>query len=514
MNLSTLTDRILGAVAPRLALRRESARIMLRDLRTTEERRLRYRAAETHRLREWNGVTDETDAELELDLPKLRERSREIVQNSPLAAGIIGTLVDNVVGSGFECVPSPRADRLDVDETALDKFRDRAKDLWEEWSEQADATARTDFSGLHRLLERSALEGGDVFFHLVSIEDKTRTFRTAIELLEAERVGSPVGDLEWRMGVKRDRFGAPTHFRVFGEGDQKWSGQFKTYPRLTAAGLVMDQYMIPLRPGQTRGIPIFAPALEFFDDLRGYVDAEITAARATACITAIVKRNGPAAAVPSRATRDAVTGKMIEELQPGQIEYLEPGEDIVPFNPQRPGMIFDAAVTSLVRMILRAVGLPFELGALDFSKANYSSSRASILEARRSFVVRQITQARRVLQPIYRAVLEEAWFQGRFKGIVKEPSWAANLAEWTRADWGFPGWGWVDPEKEINSSILAVKAGLSTRSIEAKKWAGRNWSDLLEAGVREEVKIRETRKRLLNEDPEPEPEPGGGGGLE
>ena len=50
----------------------------------------------------WNSVDGSADSVTLPDLPELRERSRDLLRNAPLACGAVNTVVTNVVGTGLK----------------------------------------------------------------------------------------------------------------------------------------------------------------------------------------------------------------------------------------------------------------------------------------------------------------------------------------------------------------------------------------------------------------------------
>jgi len=183
------------------------------------------------------------------------------------------------------------------------------------------------------------------------------------------------------------------------------------------------------------------------------------------------------------------SGQMLESLESGMIKHLMPGETITSFNPQRPSATFEPFVDRILKAISAALGLPYELVAKDFSKTNYSSARAALLEARRYFKVRQEWLAQKLCQPVWEMLLEEAYLKGEleakdfyFEGRPK-PSWL-------RARWIAPGWSWVDPLKEVKASREAIVGNISSLADEAAG-QGKDWEEILEQRAREEQKRKE-----------------------
>jgi lambda family phage portal protein len=440
----------------------------------------------TYTRADWSTLSYTPDQLLETDLGNLRARSRDLVRNSALAAGLMATYVDNVVGPGFSCVPSPRAAVLGLDESVVEAFRAAAEDAWEDWGSFADVAERTDWAGLQRMIEWSALEGGDVLVHFTRRDKRAAYWQLGVELVEAERIRSSAYDPDWTMGVLLGTGGQHVAFKVW-PGFTAFVGEPVIVRRWDRDGQVSELYHFQGRPGQTRGIPLLTPILPLFRDLDDYLEAEVVAAVQAACISSVVKTTNPAVAASGRLSETSEDGNRIEEFRPGQIEYLAQGEELQTYNPQRPGNTFDPFVMRLTRMICRGIGLPYELGALDFSQTNYSSARAALIEVRRTFQARQRHFTTRINQPVYQMVIREAREKGRFD-MIPDEVWAANEYELYRADWVAPGWGWVDPKAEVEAAVLAIENGLSTREIEARRATGRSWRNHLLGEIKAERK--------------------------
>jgi lambda family phage portal protein len=179
-------------------------------------------------------------------------------------------------------------------------------------------------------------------------------------------------------------------------------------------------------------------------------------------------------------------GQYLESLEPGMIRHLLPGESITSFNPQRPSATFEPFVEKMLRAISAALGLPYELVAKDFSKTNYSSARAALLEARRYFKVRQEWLARKLCQPVWEMVLEEAYLRGELGSI----SFYENKQYWVNASWITPGWEWVDPLKEAQAAEVGIRNGIITYS-DLYSAQGKDWEECFEQRKREQEKIKE-----------------------
>jgi len=139
-----------------------------------------------------------------------------------------------------------------------------------------------------------------------------------------------------------------------------------------------------------------------------------------------------------------------------------------------------------LRAISAALGLPYELVAKDFSKTNYSSARAALLEARRYFKVKQEWLSRKLCQPVWDMVLEEAYLKGELGSV----SFYDKRNYWSGATWIAPGWEWVDPLKEAKAAEVGLKNGIVTHS-DLYSAQGKDWEESFEQRKRELDKMNE-----------------------
>jgi lambda family phage portal protein len=125
--------------------------------------------------------------------------------------------------------------------------------------------------------------------------------------------------------------------------------------------------------------------------------------------------------------------------------------------------------------------MPYELLMKDFSKTNYSSARAALLEAWRYFNARREWFATYWANPVYELWLEEAVARGE----VEAPDFYENQAAYSACKWIGSGRGWVDPMKEAQASGERIRNNVSTLEREAAE-QGLDWEEVLEQRAREE----------------------------
>ena len=110
-----------------------------------------YDGARHDRLfRDWRAGPGNADAEINADLPTLRNRSRDLVRNNPYVASAVRQLVANLVGDGIEA----RAVHSDPVIQAM------AQRVYLEWA-RSKVDGRHDFYGNQRLATFAMVESGD-----------------------------------------------------------------------------------------------------------------------------------------------------------------------------------------------------------------------------------------------------------------------------------------------------------------------------------------------------------------
>ena len=500
-NIANSFDGLIGFFSPKTAFKRR----MFRQAIKVSDKFGSYRGAERNRMRSsWLPGGGSADQDIIPDLPELRERSRDLNRNDAHASGITNTMTTNVVGTGIR--PQSRIDRevLGISENKALKYQKKAERVWKKWLPFSDAGNRMDFYEIQQLIDRQILENGEAIIIPVMLKDKNRPYSLALQVIESDRLATPPekrGDKTVRAGVRVGENGEPISYFIqkMHPGDYRYTKaddrKFVEIPARNEYGRPNVFHLYPVqRSGQTRGVPFFASVLTYFKDLSEYTEAELVAARIAACFSIFIT---------SESSMDVNTGydrnfkgQLLESLEPGMIKHLLPGESVSSFNPQRPSATFEPFVERMLRAISASLGLPYELVAKDFSKTNYSSARAALLEARRYFKVRQEWLARKLCQPVWDMVLEEGYLRGDLGSIP----FYEKRQNWVNASWITPGWEWVDPLKEAKAAEVGIKNGIVTYS-DLFSAQGKDWEECFEQRKREEEKIKELGlEKVVQED--------------
>ena len=465
-----------------------------------------HRAA-SHRARElssWLPALGSADGDLLGELPTLVSRSRDLVRNHGVAAGAFQTLTDNVVGAGLRLAAQPDYKLLGKDKAWADEWSRGVESFWRAWAESTDCDAARSltFAGMTRLIFRASLVNGEALALPLWLEKRGGSFATTIQLVEADRLCNPDGKPDsksLRGGIEIDAYGAPRayYIRKSHPGDVcpgfgATIGDWERVPATTAFGRRRVLHIHDKkRSGQHRGKPLLTSIMPMFKMLDHYERSELQAAVVNAMIAAFIETPLDGEAIGemfggSIENYLAARNEWDARLQGGSIIPVFPGDKVAPFTPSRPNNGYGQFVENVLRHIGAGLNIPFELLMKDFSKTNYSSARAALLEAWRYFSAQRRWLATYWARPVYELWLEEAVN----KGMIEAPDFYESKAAWTRCKWIGPGRGWIDPVKEAKAAHLRMRTGLSTLEDECAS-QGLDWEEVLEQLAREKAKIAE-----------------------
>ncbi len=463
-------------------------------------------------LSSWLPSLGSADTDLLGELPTLVARSRDLVRNHGVAAGAIQTLVDNVVGTGLRLVALPDYKALGRDKAWADEWSRQAESLWRGWAEgpDCDAARSLTFAGLTAQVFRSGLINGEALALPLWLPTRDARFATAIQMVEPDRLCNPNGRVDGRQlrgGIEIDRYGAPRAYWIAKQhpGDRYLAGpspmeQWERIPVRTRFGRLRVIHVHDKeRTGQNRGKPILTAIMPLFKMLDHYERSELQAAVVNAMIAAFVETPLDGESISelfggSAEDYIAARNEWQVKLQGGAVIPVFPGDKIAPFTPSRPNSAYGTFVENVLRHIGTGLNIPFELLMKDFSKTNYSSARAALMEAWRFFMGRRQWLATYWARPVYELWLEEAVN----KGLIDAPGFYENKAAWTRCKWIGPGRGWIDPVKEAQASKIRMEIGLSTLEDECAT-QGLDWEEVLEQRAREQAKMSELGLKFSTE---------------
>lgn len=462
-------------------------------------------------LRRWTPLAGSPDSDLLPDLGAMRSRSRDIARNNGVASGAQQTISDNVLGCGLWLAPTPDYIALGRTREWASAWRREVKALWRSWAETkfCDAGRSLTLDGQATQVYNGAWLNGDGVALPLWMPEAGAPCATRIQVIESDRLCNPQFTLDTatlRAGVEIDAYGAPVayHIRRAHPGDNYWlqgvvdNNTWERIPATTAWGRARVIHVHDKgRAGQSRGVPALAAVMRQFKVLGDYQNAELKAAVVNAMVALVTESaigqdglvellSGNADALSTYQGGLADRNRSAINFNGGMILPLNLGEKVGGFTPARPSTSYEPFVTTVFRHVATGLNIPYELLMKDFSKTNYSSARASLLEAWRFFIGRRNWLGLGFYQPCYELFLEEMVNAGK----IEAPDFYANRAAWCRARWIGPGRGWVDPLKEAQAAELRMGIRVSTLEEECAE-QGKDWEEVLEQFAEEEKKFKE-----------------------
>jgi lambda family phage portal protein len=426
-------DRAIELVNPVWGMRRAQARLALEHVR-------RYDLARVDRLtRGWNAPSTDGSTEILAQLQRARNRARDLHRNNPWIATAGRVLCANLIGTGIV----PRWSGPDSRVKA-------AQELWDAWagSTQIDADRRHNWVGLQWLAARTMIESGSVLIRRrYRRPDDGLAVPLQLEVIEPDHLdrdkdqelpngGRILGGIEFDVLGRRRGY----YLRRIHPGDQRHSWETVRVD----ADDILHLYRCD-RPKQVDGFPFGAAAMLVARDLSEFNLTELTRAKIAACFSVLITKLDPDS-VPTKGTK--APDNQIETIEPGRVDYLEPGENVVLAQPPTVNN-FAPFVASQLRAIAVSFGLTYEALTGDLSNTSFSSGRMGWLEMSRNLTnLRQTILLPLLCQPVWDWMVQAA---------------DANLSG-LKVKWSEPRREMINPKEEAAALQALVAAGFDSRS--------------------------------------------------
>lgn len=396
-------------------------------------------------------------------------------RDDPLASGITGTFVRNIVGTGIvpqSLAPAKKAKKIEAYWAARKDNLFPADDITLEEAQSLIATKAIEDGDV--LIKRSYTSGDPVWF----------------EMIEGDRIATPAdktGDPRFRDGVERDSYDRIVAYHAA----KQMTGIF---PAITATDFMRIEkadarhLRIVKRPGQTRGVPMMHAILQDLRDLDLLLLASLKRVQIAACLSVFITSDSATVDV-LEVTAKTYGYKLDQQLEPGMIFRLFPGETVSTMIPNFPTPELEPFVVMLCRRIGAALGISWQVVLKDFGNSTYSSARTDLLETRQSYRVLQKWLITKALNWIWFVVLEDGLLRNdpMLRGVNREDIESVR--------WIPPGWPWVDPQKEAMATKIKLETHTTClRDVCASE--GTDWEDILEQQLREELREIELRRDM------------------
>lgn len=386
------------------------------------------------------------DQHLSFHRKKLLAHSRDLLRNNGIYVGMIERAVSYIVGGGFG---------LRV-RTANKKANTKIEGLWRQWFKRPEIRGLLNGGQVGRMVCRELLAAGDVGI--------TKTDKATIRLIEAEQIDHPLCD----DGIAKDAYGTPKTYHVCPYGKNGVVSSHDAKPVHARDFLFITD---PKRPSQTRGVPALQSSFPMLHRISDVCDSEAISWQLLARFAvAVLREGGPEMGYAESASNTEKTDSdsddtttRITELDYALMFHGQPGESVQGIDRNIPGKDFPESIRMFLRLLGLPLGLPLEIILLDWTKSNYSQSRAVLEQAFETFECYQD-----ILEAAFFAPLL-AWKIDHWSGAVSKKAMdelrlgvnrdGAPVVEWIR-----PSFPWLDQLKEAQAQAAKLDRTLTTHA--------------------------------------------------
>jgi lambda family phage portal protein len=463
---------------------------------------------------DWYPVIRSPDSEINILRDRMVARSRDLTRNSGWASGGISRILDNMVGSRLRLSAAPdyralayKFKKSTFDAKWANEFQRAAEALWRSYTEStgrwADVQRQLTMGQMFRLAARHKLVDGEGLALAYWLPDRVgqggAEYATSFLLMDPDRLSNPYQAPDTknrRGGVEIDDAGMPigVHLRKAQQNDwynamEANTWEFVPYEDEDGWRRVIHDFD-PDRAGQHRGIGVFTSVLEHMKMLGRYYGVELQAATLAASLGTYVT-----SPYDEEMVQDAIAGAdQLNKYQEIRAEWakerpamfngvrmptLAPGESIETVHGAHPHSNFPDFAHEMLCVFAAATGVSVEQVTQDWSRTNYSSARAALMETWKTLVRRRDDFATNFATPIYSLWLNEAMDRGELPLPAGAPSFVEAASSFSRCKWIGPGRGYVDGVKEPQGAQLRMNMGVSTLENEAAE-QGFDWEENLD----------------------------------
>lgn len=454
-------------------------------------------------------------------------RSRDLTRNDANIQSGVRLRQDSIVGSYLMLNARPNSRRLFGKEDTKweDEFSEEVEEKFAAYAESdehwIDAGGRHTLTGLARLAINQHTIYGECLGSVEWIRESDRPFNTAIQMIDTDRLSTPLNRVEDKnlvMGVRLDTWGKAAGYFIRMAHPSDWmAGQDVNTWKFVPARLpwgrkqmlhIYDQH----RPGQTRGIGTMVSAIPEIKMARQFREIVLQNAILNATYAATVESDLDAASIFARLggmdftpeeVQEALENYMVghynalntvvgqsNQLKLGgvKIPHLPPGSKLHMQGAGQGGPLGSEFEASLNRLMASALGVSYEQFSRDYTKTNYSSGKMASVETYKAMLSVKRAVADAFASSCYRLWFEEALNRGEFSSVrLAMPSfYEGQNREWFCAcDWIGASRGQVDELKETQAAVLRINNGLSDLATENAR-LGFDWRKRLRQMKREQ----------------------------
>ena len=455
----------------------------------------------------WNPQLYDADSAEQWERDDQRAFSRQLFTESPPARAAITRKVEYRVGTGLRLQSRIDAQELRLTDEQAEEWQDLTEKRFNMWASSPFASVEGDqnFYEMQALIAQSRELSGDIFGVLTRKERPNWPFKTAIQLIEADRVcnenNTANTDLLYE-GIKRAADGeilsvfVANHHpnRVINPVKKK---EWKEIPIFAPNGRRNIFHAKKKdRPGQTRGMPSLSVCTSILKGITRFSEAELVAAinAASEAVFATMSTESFKDLFNDKVRQDAYFDQCIQSreeaqgIESGRLLNLLPGESVTSPTPGRPNPNFGSFVNDFYTQLGMGTNVPREV-IVGVFESSYTAARAQLQQFWQTIYIERASDETQICNPVYSSFL----FDSIADGIIQAPGFFMNAFiryAWSGAQWTGMGPSSLNPLDEAKAAIL-LAGNITTEEEEAVKFDGGDYKTRHKQRAKEAAKRRE-----------------------
>lgn len=376
---------------------------------------------------------------------RLRDRSRYYTENNAYFAAATRALATNLVGAAIvpaSLHPEPATQALLAQQ-------------WATFSDQVDFEGVTNMGGMQFALAADMVRDGEALAIMRNTADGLRVQRLAAEMLDDSQTRDLGNGAYIQSGVEFDSSGHKVALWIFPHAPGNTSAQSVESVRVPLDDVI--HMFEPRGPGQCRGLPWGSAALKRIGEIDQLEDALLTGNKTAAMFCGVVTDEFSSAPLPFDGEQNGST--LVSGLEPGTLLNLGAGKKVTFSTPNQSqqGVEF---LASQLRAVASAFGVPPALIDSDYSKANYSSLRASLV----TYAARLDSIVHTIIRPQLLDRIWRRWITAEIlRGAIDAPDFESNPERWFGVEWFPPAPPVADEIKAAQADKLQIEMGVKSR---------------------------------------------------
>ncbi|MGA1979472.1 MAG: phage portal protein [Sedimentisphaerales bacterium] len=403
----------------------------------------------------------------------LQNQSREFKRDNPIYDGMIARATGYIIGNGFSLQAK----------TGVTNLNNTIEKRWKNFWKRPEIRGILSGPECEETTCKELLTVGDTGVLKTNIRK--------IQLIESEQITGKKGYAD--DGIEKNSLGVPTGFFVGGYNKNGFIDK-RTITRYSPEDFLF--LTKPDRPSSIRGVPPCQASFPMLHRINDVCDSEAIAWQLLARLAvSVTRQQGKNIAFlesktdPNKKTDANELTTRLTELDYALIFHGEVGDEIKGIERNLPGKNFSESLIMFLRLLGLPLGLPLEVILLDWTKSNYSQSRAVLEQAFVTFMKWQFKIADFFLTPVF-----EWWLAGE----IGEGEGLKETDTIYEHDWIKPTFPWIDQLKEAQAWGEKLDRGLTLHQ-KALKSLGADREDEMNEREKEIKDAIERAQRLKKE---------------